>query len=224
MRSRLIWLAIFGCSLLGQARGDVVTFEASDFGLNPTFSNVRTFSFEIDIATRITPGAILDNPTLNGVRYNVFGQLAAGTPSGFSAFDLQRDIGGDEFYAQGSSLSLQIASDADLTDGLQASELTGVDPVFVFNGREVGTGRYHPAIVRLNADGTGSIRNSNNMGGVNPGSGQVVDVEEGEEYITELTFTPGSLTLIDAVSIPEPGMTLALLATSVMIGVRRRRL
>lgn len=223
MRSRLIWLAVLGCSIAGQARGDVVTFEASDFGLNPTFSNVRTFSFEIDIAARITPGAILDNPTLNGVRYNVFGQLAAGTPSGFSAFDLQRDIGGDEFYAQGSSLSLQVASTADLTDGLQASELTGVDPVFVFNGREVGTGRYHPAVVRLNADGTGSIRNSNNMGGVNPGSGEVVDVEEGEEYITELTFTPGSLTLIDAVSIPEPGMTLALLATSAVIGVRRRR-
>ena len=221
MRSKCLWLLVF--CFCGQARADVVTFEASDFGLNPVFSNVRTFNFEIDIAARITPGAILDNPTLNGVRYRVFGQLAAGTPSGFPAFDLVRDIGGDEFYTQGSSLSLQIANDADLSDGLQASELVGSDPVFLFNGREVGTGRYHPAIVRLNADGTGSIRNSNNMGGVNPGNGQVVDVEEGEEYTTELTFTPGSLTLIDAVSVPEPGATLALLLTGAMVVVRRRR-
>ncbi|MEO1530108.1 MAG: PEP-CTERM sorting domain-containing protein [Planctomycetota bacterium] len=222
MRSTLSGLVLM-MLFFGQARADIVTFEASDFGLNPTFSNVRTFRFEIDIAAPITPGAILDNPTLNGVRYNVFGQLAAGTPSGFSAFDLRREIGGDEFYAQGSSLSLQIANDADLTDGLQASELVGADPVFVFNGREVGTGRYHPAVVRLNADGTGSIRNSNNMGGVNPATNEVVDVEEGEEYITELTFTPSALTLIEVAAVPEPGTTLALLIVGAAITIRRRR-
>lgn len=33
------------------------------------------------------------------------------------------------------------------------------------------------------------------MGGINPGSGEVVDVDFGEEYITELTFNPSTLTL-----------------------------
>lgn len=113
-----------------------------------------------------------------------FGSLTPGTPSAFSAFNLQRTISGAEFYAQGSSLSFEIAAGADLTDGLQVGELAGANPVFLFNGREVGTGRYHPALFQLNNDGTGSIRNSNNMGGVNPGSGEIVDVSEGEEYIT----------------------------------------
>ena len=82
------------------------------------------------------------------------------------------------------------------SDGLQVSELVGTGIVFEFNGREVGTGRYHPALVQLNADGTGSIRNSNNTGGINPGSGLVVDVDFGEEYITELTFDPSTLTVL----------------------------
>ena len=75
--------------------------------------------------------------------------------------------------------------------------------MFEFNGREVGTGRYHPAIVQLNADGTGSIRNSNNTGGINPSTELEVDVDFGEEYITELTFTPSTLTLF-----PTPDLIL----------------
>ncbi len=55
---------------------------------------------------------------------------------------------------------------------------------------------------QLNSDGTGSIRNSNNLGGINPSSGQVVDVDFGEEYITNLTFSPDQLTLVSAVPVP----------------------
>ena len=78
--------------------------------------------------------------------------------------------------------------------------MVGDEIVFEFNGREVGTGRYHPALVQLNADGTGRIQNSNNFGGINPGSGELVDVDFGEEYITDLTFSPATLTLIPPLS------------------------
>ena len=77
-------------------------------------------------------------------------------------------------------MSFEVSAAADLTDGLQASELIGTDPVFVFNGLKIGTGQYHPALFQLDADGTGRIRNSDNIGGINPGSGVVVDVEPGK--------------------------------------------
>lgn len=198
----------------------IITFGASDFVLNPTFSNVQTFGFTIDIAGPLAAGATYTNPTLNSVQYNVFGTLVA-TPSGFPAFNLVRNIGGAEFYTQGSSLMFSISATADLSDGLQVSELTGADPVFVFNGREVGTGRYHPALFQLNSDGTGSIRNSNNMGGINPGSGLEVDVDFGEEYITELAFDASSLTL--AAAVPEPSTAFLIAGIFGVCAVRRRR-
>lgn len=173
---------------------DLLAFQASDFGLNPTFSEVRKFAFSIDLAVPVTAGSSYSNPELTRVDYNVSGKLD-GTPSGFPAFNLVRAILGSVFYSQGSSMAFEVDITADLSDGLQVSELVGTGIVFEFNGREVDTGRYHPAIVQLNADGTGSIRNSNNTGGINPGSGLEVDVDFGEEYITELTFTPSTLTL-----------------------------
>ena len=176
-----------------------LSFEDADFARSPQFSNVTTFTFRIEIAGALQPGSY-SNPALQGVQYNVFGQLAPGTPSGFPGFDLQRTIGGAEFYAQGSSLEFEIAANADLSDGLQLSELAGPDPVLVFNGREVNTGRYHPALLQLNSDGTGSIRNSNNSGGVNPATNQVVDVDFGEEYITNLSFDPTALQIGPAVA------------------------
>lgn len=205
------------------ASGDIIAFEASDFGLTTVFSNVTTFEFTIDIADPIVAGQTYTNPALNSVDYRVFGTLAA-TPSGFPAFNLVRSITHADFYAQGSSLSFAIDAAADLTDGLQLSELTGTDPVFVFNGREVGTGRYHPALVELNADGTGRIQNSNNFGGVNPFNMMTVDVTFGEEYITDLTFNASSLTLIQNVSqVPEPtGLWMAGLAVGAWL-MRRRR-
>jgi hypothetical protein len=219
--SRTLISAAILMAALPASHATILSFEASDFGLTPSYSNVTTFAFSIDIAATLSAGTTYTNPVLNGVDYNVFGTLAPGTPSGFSAFNLVRSIGGAEYYSQGSSLNFSIASGADLTDGLQISELTGLDPVFVFNGREVGTGRYHPALVQLNADGTGSIQNSNNFGGINPGSGLLVDVELGEEYITELTFDPGSLTLSEG--IPEPSAMMLLgIAGGALFGRRRR--
>jgi hypothetical protein len=193
-----------------------LAFEAADFGLNPTFSDVQTFEFTIEVEGPLRRGAFLD-PALVGVVYHVFGELES-TPSGFSTFNLHRTIGGAEYYQQGSSLQFEIAASANFADGLQASELVGDVGVFVFNGREVGTGRYHPALFELNADGTGLIRNSNNMGGVNPGSMQIVDVDVGDEYVTELSFDPETLTLA-----PEPSETLLMGVTITVMGIVRRR-
>jgi len=212
---RSLWLAaafLASSFLTGPAAAFTLAFEAADFGLTPTFSNVRTFVFSIEIDGPLVSGSYVD-PLLVGVDYQVAGVLAD-TPSGFPAFDLVREIAGPEFYAQGSSLDFTIADTADLSDGLQVSELVGGAGVFVFNGREVGTGRYHPALFELNSDGTGLIRNSNNMGGINPSSMEEVDVEIGEEYVTALTFDPATLTL----AVPEPstgllvGLGMALLA------------
>ncbi len=193
----------FSCASLSQAA--VITFEASDFSIDTTFSNVSTFSFSIDIAGPLAAGVTYSNPTLNAVNYSVFGSLDA-TPSGFPAFNLVRSIGGSEFYAQGSSLEFSIAASADLSDGLQVADLLGGGsaPAFVFDGREVDTGRYHPALVELYTNGTGQIQNSNNTGGVNPGSNQVVDVDFGDEYISGLTFDAATLTLA-AQPVPLPG-------------------
>ena len=57
-------------AIAGSAHAAVVSFEAADFGLNTTFSSVRTFSFEIDIADPLAPGRTFDNPTMNGVDYD----------------------------------------------------------------------------------------------------------------------------------------------------------
>ena len=194
-----------------------IEFEDADFGLNPTFSNVVTFSFSIEVAGPLAPG-VYDNPVLVGVEYRVFGQLAQGTPSGFPAFNLERTIDGSEFYDQGSSLSFEISSAANLADGLQVSELVGGADVFVFNGREVGTGRYHPSLLQLDSDGSGLLRNSNNMGGINPFSMEEVDVQIGEEYVTELSFVPDALTLV----VPEPSTALLAGLGLAALGLRRR--
>ncbi len=191
-------------SLPASGWADTFAFEASDFALNPTFSDVQTFRFSIDLAVPVTPGAAYSDPALSGVDYQVSGDLDD-TPSGFAAFALVRSIEGAEFYAQGSSMTFEIDAGADLSDGLQVSELTGTGVVFVFDAREVDTGRYHPPLFQLNADGTGSIRNSNNQGGINPASMEEVNVDYGEEYITELTFDPAALTLVA----PKPEVILA---------------
>jgi hypothetical protein len=183
------------CALLPvSAWAELIEFEAGDFTVTPTFSDVQTFQFSIELAAELMPGVIYSNPEIIGIEYNV-SEALADTPSGFPAFALQRTIGGEEFYAQDSSMSFEIAASADLTDGLQISELVGDALVFLFNAREVDTGRYHPPLFQLNADGSGSIQNSNNLGGINPASGEEVDVDFGEEYITELGFDPAVLTL-----------------------------
>jgi len=200
-KSRLIGLYLGSLFLPAFAQAAMITFSDTDFGKTPFFNNVQTFSFTIDIDAPLAAG-VFNNPSLNSVVYSVSGTLPSGSPSGFSGFNLERTITGVEFYAQGSSLSFEIAAGADLSNGLQVSELVGSGPVFIFDGREVDTGRYHPALFELNSDGTGSIRNSNNTGGVNPSSGEVVNVDFGDEYITNLTFDPSQLTITAAVPVP----------------------
>ena len=221
-RLTVLVICFSNISLANSARAAVITFSDSDFGLTTTFSNVRTFDFAIDIDGPITAGTSFVNPKLNSINYRVFGQLDA-TPSGFPAFDLVRSITGADFYAQGSSLNFEVSAAADLSNGLQVSELVGTDPVFTFNGFEFDTGRYHPALLELNLDGTGRIQNSNNNGPTttNPSNGQLVDVDVGEEYITDLTFNASTLTL--ATAVPEPS-SVAILAVFLGAIVLRYRL
>jgi hypothetical protein len=194
MLKKLVFCLI--CALLPvSAWAELIEFEANDFTVTPAFSNVQTFQFSIELAVELMPGVVYLNPEINGIEYSVSGALAD-TPSGFPAFALQRTIVGEEFYTQGSSMSFEIVASADLTDGLQVSELVGDGLVFLFDARELDTGRYHPPLFQLNAAGSGSIRNSNNLGGINPASMEEVDVDYGEEYITELSFDPVVLTLI----------------------------
>lgn len=206
----------------------------SDFVVTPQFNNVPLFSFEIDIDLPLAAG-VYDNPPLARVRYTVEGQLA-NTPSGFPAFALERDITGAEFYAQGSSLRFEVDQNAVLDDGVQVAELSGAGVVFVFNGREVDNGRFHPALLELRADGTGRLQNSNNVVSVNP----PLEVDFGEEYITDLRFDPGNLTLLSTDLPPPDGPPFAadgggvlaiellvlavLVASSAALRFRRRRL
>jgi hypothetical protein len=96
---------------------------------------------------------------------------------------------------------------------------SGVTPVFVFDGREVGTGRYHPALVELYADGSGKIQNSNNTGGINPANGMEVDVDFGQEYITKLSFDPATLTLAE---VPVPAAAWLFASALPGLGLCRR--
>ncbi len=195
-----------------------IAFSDADFATNPQFSSVETFNFNLVVAAPLTTG-VYNNPLLTSLDYAVNGVLAPGTPSGFPGFNLVRTIGGAEFYTQGSSLNFEIADTADLTDGLQASELVGA---FELNAREDNTGRYHPALLVINRDGTGSIRNSDNQGGINPGSMREVDVMIGEEYVTNLSFSPSDLT-ISTNSVPEPSSAILCLLAIAGAAVRRRR-
>ena len=217
--------ACFACAALGVFASSAkaqfeITFGIDDFTTTPIFNSLNTFDFSIGIDEPLVAGGVYSDPDLSIIDYDIFGVLTEDTPSGFPAFNLERTIIGDEFYTQGSSLNFEISSSADLSDGLQASELVadGNGRIFEFNGREVGTGRYHPALFELFADGTGRIQNSNNTGGVNPGNGLVVDVDFGEEYIVDLEFTPSSLLL----AVPEPS-SVVLLAGLGLVGLVRRR-
>ena len=187
-------------------------------------------------------GGLFADPTINTIEYNVSGSLAT-TPSGFSGFNFQlshlvapppagpTSILGSLFYAlngtptPGQTLRFQVSATANLSDGLQVSELEdlGGGVVFRINGRETGEdgrpGRYHPAFLELKNDGTGRIQNANNQGGINPSTQEVVNVDFGEEYITDLTFNPGRFTI----GIPEPDSMILVGLSGLLLVIRRRR-
>ncbi|MDA8563772.1 PEP-CTERM sorting domain-containing protein [Mariniblastus sp.] len=196
-------------------------FGIGDFTTDPQFNTLSTFDFSIGIDEPLVAGGVYSDPALNVIDYDIKGVLNDPTPSGFRGFNLQRTIIGNEFYTQGSSLNFSVLGSADLSDGLQVSELAddGNGSIFTFNGREVNTGRYHPTLFELFSNNTGSIQNSNNTGGVNPSNDMVVDVDFGEEYIVDLAFSP-ALTLA---AIPEPSSMLLLAAIGIAGVTSRRR-
>ncbi len=173
------------------AQNMFITMDQDDFVVTNVFSAVDTFAFDIRFAVPLASGSFV-NPDITTVTYSVSGVLVAGTPSGFPAFALQRTMSGDEFYAQGSSISFEIAASALLSDGVQIDELVGNGLVFTFNGKEVDNGRFHPTLFELNADGTGMMQNSDNIIVLDP----LQQVAFGSEYINTLAFDPGNTTLM----------------------------
>lgn len=206
-----------------------IMFNQSDFSLATVFSNVQTFSFSIELEGDLVAGTNYLNPTLDSVNYQVNGSLAV-TPSGFPAFNLVRNINGADFYAQGSSFEFEIKASADLTDGLQVVELVanGDGRLFRFNAREFEQfpPRYHPPLVELFDDGSGRIQNSNNQGKpteTNPDSGFPVDVDFGDEYITDLIFSSATLTLAGPqVVVPIPAALPLFLSALGLLVCRRK--
>jgi hypothetical protein len=195
-----ILLLALAASAPAHAQTMFLTVSSDDFQVTNIFSDVDTFDIVIEINAPLAPGNYV-NPDIVDVDYSVSGVLVPGTPSGFPSFALQRNMTGDEFYMQGSSLSFEIGPNAVLSDGVQAIELVGASVVLTFNGREIGNGRFHPALLELNADGTGRIQNSDNIIVEVP----LQQVNFGDEYINDLMFDPGNTTLIVAsVTAPMP--------------------
>lgn len=163
-------------------------------------SDVDVFDFIIEIDAPLAAG-LYDNPPIISVSYRVSGNLDEGTPSNFDVFALDREINGDEFYAQGSSLRFEISESAVLDDGVQVAELVGNEIVFKFDGKEIGNGRFHPALFELRTNGTGRIQNSNNTPTVDP----LLEIEAGSEYVNDLIFDAANTTLIvEAAEINSP--------------------
>ena len=194
--NRFFSIFILLSTTFGFAHAQSMMFSTTSdqYVIDNVFNDVSDFSINIEIDMPLAAG-VYENPPINSVVYQVLGVLEEETPSGFPAFDLQREISGSEFYAQGSSLSFEILETAELGDGVQADELVGDGVIFTFNAREINNGRFHPALFELNNDGTGRIQNSNNIHTEDP----LIDVDFGEEYITDLIFDAGNLTLITSV-------------------------
>jgi hypothetical protein len=189
------------------------------------FSSVTNFSISIEVLGPLAPGVFV-NPELGDIEFLIEGTLDPKTPArtanpAFTSFavDDRPLLRGQEFYALGNALHFEISSGADLTDGLQVSELVGAGLVFEFDGRELGTGRYHPPIFQLFSDGTGLLQNSNNTGGINPATGVEVNAMIGDEYITELGFDPTTLTI----AMPEPRLGILPALGTVMFCAALRR-
>ncbi len=194
MSRSLCLIAVLGLSILSlplYAQTMLLVTSSIDYDVTNIASDVDDFDFSIEINAPLAAG-VYSNPPIISVNYRVSGSLSPDTPSGFESFALEREITGEEFYAQGSSLQFEIAESAVLDDGVQIAELAGSDVVFRFDGREIDNGRFHPALFELRANGTGSIQNSNNTPTLDP----LLEIEPGAEYINDLVFDPGNTTLI----------------------------
>lgn len=203
----------------------------ADFGITNSFNEVNLFQFNIDLSSNLVAGQNYVAPAISQIDYRIDGDLTAmGSPSGFPGFSLIRNYTGDQFYAQSPDASLQfeIDSAADLSDGLQLSELVsnGSDPILFFNARELNQnpGRYHPPVLSLFADGTGLLQNANNQSTIlNPDSNELVNVDLGEEYIVNLSFNPANVTIAGPAAVPEPTGVALLGLGSIIVLLRRRR-
>jgi len=193
---------------------DPACTNSTDYQLSANvFSFVDYFDIEIEIDAPLAPG-VYTNPDIVDIYYQVNGVLEPGTPSGFPSFDLIREImTGEEFYDQGSSLNFEISETAVLDDGVQAAGLVGDGVVLTFNAREVGTHRFHPPLLELRADGSARFQNSNNQ----PiREGETINVDFGDEYITDVSFDPGNTTLITKTRVffPDNGSSGCFIATA----------
>lgn len=229
---RIGWAILIGLGLIipGVASAFLIEIDTQSGDLtdrNDVFSAISSFSIQIEVLGPLRTGAF-SNPELGDIEFLVSGELDPSTPARmaapsfrFFAVDDRASLRGQDFYDLGNSLSFEIASDAVLGDGLQVSELVGAGLVFEFDGSEVAQaiGRYHPPLLRLSSDGTGSIRNATNSGDFNPVTMIAVSTTPGDEYIHEFRFDPEVYTL----AIPEPSSALLLGVGLIALARRRRR-
>ncbi|MEN7342687.1 MAG: hypothetical protein AAAFM81_07060 [Pseudomonadota bacterium] len=200
IRKIAISVLLLSAAPIAIAQTTQLNINSGNLTTSPVFNDVTNFNFAFDIAVPLQSG-VFNNPDISSIVYDVGGQLPTATPSGFDAFLLEREITGAEYYAQGSALQFEIRAGAELSDGVQIDELVGNDIVFTLNAREVNNGRFHPPILELRADGTGTIRNSNNVVSESP----LQTVDFGQEYITDFVFDPASYTILTASGTPPPG-------------------
>jgi hypothetical protein len=226
IRKIALFIVAFALHPAVHAQDMTLSIDQNDFIVTNVFSDVDTFSIDIQFAVPLSRGSFVD-PGITNVTYRVSGDLVPGTPSGFPAFALERIMTGDEFYAQGSSISFEVAANAVLSDGVQVVELVGNGLVFTFNGKEIDNGRFHPTLFELNSDGTGLMQNSDNIIVLDP----LQQIAFGSEYINTLAFDPGNTTLMRGITVnirpPRGGngggalSFLALAGLFLLVAVRR---
>ena len=229
---KLLSIASLLCLLATSAHAQTtLQINDSDFGITSEFNDISSFEFNIDLPGNLVAGQSYVDPLISQISYLIEGDLRAmGSPSGFPGFRLTRNYTGDEFYTQSPDATLQfeIDSAADLSDGLQLSELVsnGSDPIFLFNARELNQdpARFHPPVLSLFADGTGLFQNANNQSSfTNPSTGEPVGIDFGEEYIVNLSFDPSAVTIAGPVAVPEPTSVTLLGLGSIAVLLRRRK-